>query len=82
MGRGHAQPLRDIAFERVADDNLLVTGQVMQFPRPGPSRFGFSFLHKTGRRPAHLSRLSVDTATTEAAPPIVHFDGWEARTSI
>jgi len=26
---------------------------------------------------AHLSRLSVDTVTTEAGPPIVHFDGWE-----
>src|SRR5208282_604937 len=35
--------LRNVDFRRPAGDNFLVTGQVMQFPRPGPARFGFLF---------------------------------------
>jgi len=31
---------------------------------------------------AHLSPPFGDTTTTEAAPPIALFDGWEARTPI
>jgi len=38
----NASPFRDIPSERVADDNFLVAGQVMLFPRPGPEWFGFS----------------------------------------